>query len=94
MMNELLRKSSLRGGGISGKAKAMSGEVELFFSDGNQVRRYCLICSDQNGARVLFKRGPLLTALSAEAVASALHKLHQDLRKTQQARVCSPALLP
>ncbi|PNJ57574.1 CEP250 isoform 13, partial [Pongo abelii] len=41
---------------------------------------------DQNGARSLFKRGPLLTALSAEAVASALHKLHQDLWKTQQTR--------
>ena len=50
--------------------------------------------SDQNGARILFKRGPLLTALSVEAVAAALHKLHQDLWKTQQARVCVSVLLP
>ena len=52
------------------------------------MRSIVLFSSDQNGARRLFKRGPLLTALSAEAVALALEKLHQDLWKAQQARVC------
>lgn len=55
---------------------------------GSHVRSIFLFSSDQNGARRLFKRGPLLTALSAEAVALALKKLHQDLWKAQQARVC------
>ena len=94
MMNELLTRASLRRGGVSGKAKAMSGEVWLFLSVVQPSQGVFPIYSDQNGARVLCKRRPLLTALSAEAVASALHKLRQDLRKTQQARVCLPALLP
>lgn len=72
----------------------MSGELWLFLFIVQPSQEVFLICSDQNGARILFKRGPLLTALSTEAVASALHKLHQDLLKMQQARVCFPALLP